>query len=265
MKTDPRYHRPAPPRSSDPYDGVLLIDKPAGPTSHDMVDRVRRIFGIRGVGHGGTLDPLATGLLVLLLGRATKLSNLFLGSDKTYEGTIRLGIATDSHDAAGKVTAERDASGISADQLATALGEFQGDLLQIPPMVSAIKLEGIPLYKRARKGEVVERAPRLIHIYRFALTRVALPDADFVLHCSKGTYVRQLCADIGDKLGCGAHLARLRRTHSGNLALDQAVTPDELATLGREELAKRLIPVARFAAGYSHRPDAGSADGRDTK
>ena len=242
-----RYQRPAPPRAADPFDGVLVLDKPAGPTSHDMVDRIRRQFGLRKVGHGGTLDPLATGVLVMLLGRATKMSAMFLGSDKIYEGTFRLGVATDSHDAAGTVTAERDCSGITRAQLEAEMAKFRGDQLQTPPMVSAIKLDGIPLYKRARKGQEVVREPRLIHIYDFTLTRFELPDADFVLQCTKGTYVRKIAADIGDALGCGAHLARLRRTRSGDLTLADAVTAAELATLTRDDLARRLIPLSRFA------------------
>lgn len=257
----PRFHRPAPPRSADPLDGILVVDKPSGPTSHDIVDRVRRLFGIRKVGHGGTLDPMATGVLVLLLGRATKLSNLFLGSDKTYEGTMRLGIATDSHDADGAVTAERDPSGVTRDQLEAEVAKYHGDLLQTPPMVSAIKMAGVPLYKHARRGETVERAPRLIHIYEFSLTKLDLPNVDFVLRCTKGTYVRKLVADIGDALGCGAHLARLRRTRSGDLSVTDAVTTPVLAEMSREELARRVLPMTRFsvhrAAGHGSGSTAG--------
>lgn len=248
-----RFQRPAPPRSSDPLDGVLVVDKPAGPTSHDVVDRVRRLFGIRKVGHGGTLDPQATGVLVLLLGRATKLSGQFLGSDKTYEGTFRLGVATDSHDADGAITAEHDCSGVTREQFEAAMATFLGDILQTPPMVSAIKFEGVPLYKRARKGQVVERQPRLIRVYEFTLTRFALPEADFVLRCTKGTYVRKIAADIGELLGCGAHLSRLRRTRSGNLAVEDAITTAELATLSRDELAQRLLPMARFGGAGEYR------------
>ncbi|MCE9614718.1 MAG: tRNA pseudouridine(55) synthase TruB [Lentisphaerae bacterium] len=250
-----RFQRPAPPRAADPLDGVLVVDKPAGPTSHDMVDRVRRLFGIRKVGHGGTLDPLATGVLVLLLGRATKLSSQFLGSDKTYEGTLRLGVATDSHDAAGAVISEKDCHGITRAQLEASMTTFLGDILQVPPMVSAIKFEGVPLYKRARKGQEVERQPRLIHIYEFTLTRFELPEADFVLRCTKGTYVRKIASDIGDQLGCGAHLSRLRRTRSGNLGIEDSITDDELARLSRDDLTRRLLPLARFAGAGEYKRD----------
>lgn len=254
MTPDTRFHRPAPPRSADPFDGVLLLDKPAGPTSHDMVDRVRRLFGLRKVGHGGTLDPQATGLLIMLLGRATKISDYFLGSDKTYEGTITLGVSTDSHDAAGAVTAEGDCRAVTREQLEARLAAMLGDSMQMPPMVSAIKHAGVPLYKHARNGVEIERQPRLIHLYEFSLTRFALPEADFVVRCTKGTYVRKLCADIGEALGCGAHLSRLRRTRSGNLTIDQAVTAEALASMSREELASRLLPMSRFAAGRGPGP-----------
>lgn len=261
MTPDARFHRPAPPRLADPFDGVLLLDKPSGPTSHDMVDRVRRFFGMRKVGHGGTLDPLATGLLIMLLGRATKLSDLFLGSDKTYEGTITLGVSTDSHDAAGAVTAEADCGGVTRERLEAQLAAMLGDSMQMPPMVSAIKHAGVPLYKLARKGEVVERQPRLIHLYSFTLTRFALPEADFVVRCTKGTYVRKLCADIGEALGCGAHLSRLRRTRSGNLDISQAVTVEALSVMTREALVARLLPMHQFTRDRSLGPAARSTGG----
>jgi tRNA pseudouridine55 synthase len=250
----PRHPRPASPRDPTPVDGVLVVDKPAGPTSHDIVDRVRRIFHIRKVGHGGTLDPMATGVLILLIGRATKLSNLFLGSDKTYEGTMRLGIATDSHDAAGNVTAERDCSGVSREALEGVMARFRGDQMQTPPMVSAIKVDGIPLYKRARRGQTVEREPRLIHVYEFSLGRFALPEADFQLRCTKGTYVRTICADVGDALGCGAHLSRLRRTRAGELTVAEAVPVAELTNWTRDDLVQRLLPLSRFSDGRVYRP-----------
>lgn len=258
-RPDLRYQRPGPPRRTDDADGVLVLDKPSGPTSHDMVDRVRRAFGTRRVGHGGTLDPMATGLLILLVGRATKLSDLFLGSDKSYEGTFRLGVSTDSHDAEGKVIAEADYHGVTRERLEAEMARHLGDSMQTPPMVSAIKIEGIPLYKRARKGEVVERPARLIHLYAFTLTRFEPPEADFVLQCTKGTYVRKLAADIGEALGCGAHLSRLRRTRSGSLTLENAVDSEALATLPREELIRRLIPMNRFTTGRGRGPSDLSA------
>jgi len=228
-------------------DGVLPVDKPSGPTSHDIVARVRRLFRIRKVGHGGTLDPQATGLLVLLLGRATKLSHRFLGSDKTYEGTLRLGIATDSHDAQGAVVKEADPTGVTAAQVEAEMDRRHGDLYQTPPMVSAVKVNGVPLYKRARKGQSVEREPRLIHIYEFRLLAFDPPRATFRIQCTKGTYVRTLCAEIGDALGCGAHLESLRRTACGELTIDDALPAADVFRMDAETLAKSVLPVRRFA------------------
>lgn len=231
----------------DPFDGILLVDKPAGPTSHDIVARVRRTFKIKKVGHGGTLDPQATGLLVLLLGRGTKLSNRFIGADKTYLGTIHLGIETNSQDADGEVVAEQDASHITREELEAAMQQFTGDIRQTPPMVSAVKVDGVPLYKRARKGQVVEREPKLVHIYEFGLLDVALPQAKFIVRCTKGTYVRTLCQDVGEALGCGAHLAALRRTQSGALSVDDALTMDTLLEMDNDTLMEHIIPAHKFA------------------
>lgn len=242
-----RFSQPAPPRPSDPFDGVLLVDKPSGPTSHDIVARIRKTFRFKKVGHGGTLDPQATGLLLILLGRGTKLSDLFISSDKTYEGTCTLGVATDTQDADGKVTEERDPGSVTADQIEAEMRKLTGDLMQTPPMVSAVKVDGVPLYKRARKGQTVKREPRLIHVYEFTLTRFELPEADFVLRCTKGTYVRTLCADIGEALGCGAHLSRLRRTVCGEMVIEDAKPVDELLRMERNDLARHIIPVRDFA------------------
>lgn len=228
-------------------DGLLLVDKPAGCTSHDVVARVRRNFGIKKVGHGGTLDPMATGLLVILVGRGTKLSDRVMGADKTYEGTLHLGVLTDSQDSDGQVVEERDASRVTADQLAVAMRRFTGDLMQTPPMLSAIKQAGVPLYKLARKGKTVEREPRLIHLYEFSLMAFRPPFVDFRLRCTKGTYVRTLAADLGEVLGCGAHLSALRRTASGRFRLDDAVTLQALCALTPDALAERLIPVSHPA------------------
>ena len=241
-----RYGAPAATQPTDPFSGVLLIDKPMGPTSHDIVNRIRRTFGIKKVGHGGTLDPMATGLLIMLLGKGTKLSDRFLGSDKTYEGTMRLGITTDSQDAQGEVIGEGDPSCIAEEQVRDEMDKRVGDSLQTPPMVSAIKVDGLPLYKHARKGRTVERKPRLIHIFQFKLLRFELPDVDFVMRCTKGTYVRTLCHDIGNDLGCGAHLTRLRRTRSGSLDITQALPMDEVMQMTREELVKHILPLGQF-------------------
>lgn len=239
--------RPAAPREFSPFDGVLLVNKTAGPTSHDVVDAIRRRFRFKKVGHGGTLDPQATGLLIILLGKGTKMSSYFLGSDKTYEGRVRFGISTDSHDADGRVTAEKDCSWLTREQVEAAMEKFKGDILQTPPMVSAVKVKGVPLYRSARKGKEVEREARVVHVYEFRLTGVELPSADFVMKCTKGTYVRTICSDLGDALGCGAHLSKLNRTRSGDLKLEDAVGFDELMEMSPDKLIERIIPIREFS------------------
>lgn len=228
--------------SLGPTDGLLLVDKPSGPTSHDVVARIRRQFRIPKVGHGGTLDPMATGLLVILLGKATKISDRVMGHDKTYEGVFRLGVETDSQDADGRILAEQDASAITAGQVADQLKSRLGDQMQTPPMVSAVKINGVPLYKLARKGETVERPPKLIHVYRFELLDFSPPDVRFAVECTKGTYVRTLAHDVGQALGVGAHLVQLRRTKIGRLDVaDAATLPDLLA---RPSLEGHILPLA---------------------
>lgn len=226
-------------------DGVLLVDKPSGPTSHDVVDRIRRHFRLDKVGHGGSLDPLATGLLVILIGRATRLSDRFMGCDKTYEGRMRFGIATDSHDAQGAATKEVDSSFVTKARLEEEMLKFKGDQLQTPPMVSAVKKDGVPLYKLARRGETVERKPKLIHVYEFTLLDFAPPVASFRLRCTKGTYVRTIVHDIGQGLGCGAHLEQLRRTECGGLRIEEAVTTPVLLEMSLRELGSKLTPLNR--------------------
>ena len=225
-----------------PHDGLLLVDKPSGPTSHDVVAQIRRRFRIAKVGHGGTLDPMATGLLVILLGKGTKISERVMGHDKTYEGTLRLGIETDSQDADGQVVAEKDAAAVTAAQVAEQMQARLGDQMQLPPMVSAIKIKGVPLYKLARKGETVERPPKLVHVYRFELLAFRPPDVRFVVECTKGTYVRTLAHDIGQALGVGAHLVQLRRTKIGRFDVAGAATLDAL--LARPTLEGRIMPLA---------------------
>ncbi len=252
---------------TDTCHGVLLVDKPKGPTSHDVVDRIRRHFGLRKVGHGGTLDPQATGLLVILVGRATRISNLIMGSDKVYEGEMTFGITTDSHDADGAVLEQRDPAGLTREAVLEGMRPFQGDRMQIPPMVSAVKKDGVPLYKLARKGREVERAARLIHVYEFRLLEWLPPRATFRLKCTKGTYVRSLCHELGQQLGCGAHLSALRRTRSGALSVDDAVSMPQLLDDALPQFAQRLIPMAEFPPlrngpnrvpdlSRSHRPHA---------
>ena len=225
-----------------PHDGLLLVDKPSGPTSHDVVAQIRRRFRIPKVGHGGTLDPMATGLLVILLGKGTKISDRVMGHDKTYEATLRLGIETDSQDADGRVVAEKDAAAITAEQVVEQMQARLGDQMQMPPMVSAIKIKVVPLYKLARKGETVERPPKLIHVYRFDLLDFSPPDARFVVACTKGTYVRTLAHDVGQSLGVGAHLVQLRRTKIGQLDVAHAHALDAL--LAAPSLDGKIIPLA---------------------
>ncbi|MFZ4695938.1 MAG: tRNA pseudouridine(55) synthase TruB [Verrucomicrobiia bacterium] len=221
--------------------GILLVDKPSGPTSHDIVDRVRRRFDLKRVGHCGTLDPMATGLLVLVIGKATKLSERLMGDDKEYEGTLRLGVATHSQDAQGAVLAEKPVPALSPAQVEEIFAGFRGDILQIPPMVSAKKIAGVPLYKLARKGKEVERKPRLIHIFRLDILRTELPEVDFRMLCTKGTYVRTLCHDIGEKLGCGGHLSRLRRSGSGKFRIEKAHAMDAIESWTRQHFEQTLV------------------------
>ena len=201
----------------DTLDGALLIDKPAGPTSHDIVDAIRANFRIKKVGHCGTLDPNATGLLLIVLGRATKLSEKLMSDDKVYEGRMKFGETTDSFDADGKITATQPVPPTTVEALNQLAEAFVGDILQTPPMVSAVKIKGVPLYKLARKGIEVERKPRLVHIYSYRFTDYAEPFGQFRVACTKGTYVRSLAQELGQKLGCGAHLKTLRRLVSGKI------------------------------------------------
>jgi tRNA pseudouridine55 synthase len=229
-------------------DGAILIDKPAGPTSHDVVDAIRRRFGIKKVGHCGTLDPNATGLLLIVLGRGTKLSEKLMGSDKVYEGAVKFGEATDSYDADGEITQTQPVPPMTLDQLNEAAATFIGDLMQTPPMVSAIKKDGVPLYKLARKGIEVERKPRLVHIYSFRFTDYREPLGQFKIACTKGTYVRSLAHELGQILACGAHLAALRRTASGKFDVAEALPLAEVLKLTPGELEKKVIPFLKLAS-----------------
>jgi len=221
--------------------GLLLVDKPAGLTSHDVVDRIRRAAGIRRVGHTGTLDPGATGLLVLCLGKATRLSEHLTGLDKTYEGVMRLGVITDSYDLDGAVLEERPVPGLTAQQIQTVCDGFTGEIEQIPPMVSAVKVGGERLYKKARKGEVVERKPRRVTVQEFKILAYDAPDARLRVQCTSGTYVRALCHDAGAALGCGAVLASLRRTFVGTHAVARAQPVD--AFTGSGAVQAHLLPM----------------------
>jgi len=224
-------------------DGVLLVDKAAGMTSHDVVALVRRQLQIKKVGHCGTLDPIATGLLILTLGRGTKIQDLLMSEDKEYVGTLSLGQTTDTQDRAGKVIEARPVPELTEESVRAAFEKFRGDFYQMPPMVSAIKHGGVPLYKLAREGKVVEREPRLVHVYRYTIDRVAAPEIDFTVLCSKGFYVRTYAHDIGETLGCGAHLKELRRTRSGRFDLARAVTVDEIKTADPVTIREKILTL----------------------
>jgi len=209
--------------------GLLLVDKPAGMTSHDVVDRIRKAAGMRKIGHTGTLDPSATGLLVLCLGKATRLSEHLTGLDKVYEGTMRFGLVTASHDLDGEVLETHTVPELSLADIQKHCDAFTGEIEQIPPMVSAVKVGGQRLYKLARKGETVERASRSITIHAFDVLEYTAPDALVRVSCVSGTYVRTLCHDIGQRVGCGAALASLRRIQVGRYNIDAALPLDALA------------------------------------
>jgi tRNA pseudouridine55 synthase len=229
-------------------DGVLLLDKPSGITSNAALQQARRLLGAAKAGHGGTLDPLASGLLAILFGEATKFARFALESDKTYLAAVRLGIATATGDAEGEVLARRpvhaDAAGVAA-----ALERFRGEIEQVPPMHSALKREGRPLYALARAGRTVERAPRRVRIRELALLERAGDVLHLRVRCSKGTYIRQLAADLGEALGCGAHLVALRRIEAGGFTVEEAIGLEGLAALELAARQARLLPTARLLEG----------------
>lgn len=229
-------------------DGALLVDKPSGPTSHDVVDAIRRKFALKKVGHCGTLDPAATGLLIIVLGRGTKLSERLMSDDKVYEGEVKFGESTDSYDADGELVSSLPVPLLTLEQLNEACSEFIGDLMQRPPMVSAVKIKGVPLYKMARKGVEVEREARLVHVYNFRFTRYDEPVGAFRVACTKGTYVRSLAHELGEKVGCGAHLSSLRRVTSGKFDVDQATPLAKVLSLSPKELEKLVIPFLKLSA-----------------
>lgn len=222
-----------------PLEGILNIDKPGGMTSHDVVNRIRRLAGIRRVGHAGTLDPLATGVLLLGVGRATRLIEYLVGQPKTYEATLRLGQTTDTYDAEGTVSDERPFNHIAASQFQQALKQFRGPIQQRPPMYSAIKRQGQPLYKLARQGIDVDVPPRPVTIYALEMLAWDAPLVRLRATVSSGTYIRSLAHDLGQALGCGAHLVQLRRESVGSLGLDTAVP---LADLDESNWQTALLP-----------------------
>lgn len=214
-------------------DGVVNVYKPMGPTSHDIVDRMRRLFGQKRVGHAGTLDPMATGVLVVCLGKATRIVEYLTDSVKEYHATMVLGVRTDSQDATGVVISESDASQITPEAFSSILARFRGSIEQVPPMISALKHEGKPLYKHAREGRTIERPARQVTVHSIHTTGFRPGDraeVDLVVVCSSGTYIRTLCADIGEALGCGGMMSRLERTRVGGFDVSKSATLDDLAT-----------------------------------
>jgi tRNA pseudouridine55 synthase len=226
-------------------EGVLLVDKPGEHTSHDVIARLRGKLRMKKIGHAGTLDPMATGLLIVLVGKATRVSQFIISLDKEYEGTIELGKTTDSQDAEGQTMETRPVPALTEAEVRSAMQGFLGDQYQTPPMFSAIKIGGVPLYKKARRGEEVEREPRFIRVMSWDLLRFASPHIDFRLRCTKGTYVRTLANDLGAKLGCGAHLCALRRTATDRFSVSQALTMEQIEALSLPEIERILIPVSQ--------------------
>ncbi len=227
--------------------GVLLVDKPQGLTSHDVVDRVRRLYRTRRVGHAGTLDPMATGLLIVLVGKATKASDQLMAQDKEYLGEATLGVATDTQDAEGEALETNPVPALAEAEVRAALAAMRGEQLQVPPMHSAKKVGGKKLYELARKGVEVAREPRAIRVDEFELLSWQSPKIGFRVRCTKGTYVRTLAHDLGRRLGPGAHLSMLRRTRSGALEVAQARTLLQLGAMDDAQLAAALVPVDAVA------------------
>ena len=227
--------------------GVLVIDKPDGMTSHDIVNKVRRLYSTRRVGHTGTLDPMATGVLTILIGRAAKAAEYLACDRKTYRAILRLGLTTDTEDTTGEVLTQSDSIPNEAAVMAI-LPRFCGEIMQVPPMYSALKVGGQKLYDMARRGEVIERQARPITIHRLEAERLTDTDYALTVTCSAGTYIRTLCADIGAALGCGGAMAALRRTEAGGFTLDEAHLPAEIEEMSEEARAALLLPVESLFA-----------------
>ena len=232
-------------------DGAIVIDKAEDWTSHDVVGKSRRILGTKKIGHLGTLDPIATGVLPLVIGRATRLAQFYTQSDKVYEAVIRFGFATDTYDRAGQATTLQTEPEIDAAELERRLEQFRGELMQTPPPVSAKKVDGVRAYKLARQQVAFELKPAPVHVYELTLLAVEGARARVLAHCSGGTYLRSIAHELGQAMGCGAHLEALRRTASGDFTLEQAKTIAELETLaGEGRAAEALIPAAKLLPAF---------------
>ena len=224
--------------------GIVVVDKPGGISSAGVVARIKDMVGARKVGHAGTLDPDATGVLICCLNQATRLSRFFLNGDKVYEAEMTLGTVTDTQDASGAVVAQRPLGDLSEQRIRAAADSFVGTIDQVPPVYSALKHRGTPLYKLARRGAAVEKPARSVQIHRLAISAITLPTVRFSVSCSSGTYIRTLCADMGRQLGCGAHLKALRRTASGGFSIDDAIGLDQLALRAEKGcLAETLVSM----------------------
>lgn len=224
-------------------EGILIVNKPHGITSHDVVKEIRKIFHTKKVGHTGTLDPEATGVLPICIGKATKFAQFLLASDKEYKATMTLGIETDTQDLTGKVISRKKVTDMDTERIKKTFSTFRGEIEQIPPMVSAVRHKGKKLYELARQGKQVERTPRKVRILDIEILDFKLPRITFRIVCSKGTYVRTLTSDIGEKLGCGAHQAQLTRLRSGPFKLSDAVTIDELKKTPNPQAS--IIPIEK--------------------
>lgn len=253
-------------------DGVINVDKPSGPTSHDIVDRIRRIVGQKRVGHAGTLDPLASGVLIVCLGKATRIVEYLMSSWKEYFVGLVLGVETDTGDAAGQVVAERDASAVTRENFEKIATAFVGELDQVPPLYSAVKHEGKRLYQLAREGKVVQPSPRKVTIYSIevisfdgdqkAQEKPQTRQAEIIVRCSSGTYIRSLCMDIGRSLGCGAHVSALRRTCVGKFKVENGVTLEQMEAAARQDRLEnyvmsldRALELAEMPSVYLRRDD----------
>ena len=224
-------------------DGILIVDKPKGMTSHDVVDVVRRIFGTKRVGHAGTLDPMATGVLIVMIGKGTKHSQALSADEKEYSATLTLGGRSSTGDAWGKIEPAGKVCNFSDEEIISVFKRFEGESAQVPPAYSAKKIKGVKMYHLARRGEKIEPKAHKIYIKAISISGIHLPEVSFNLTCSKGTYVRQICVDIGEILGCGGYLSRLERTRSGHFAISQADSLDSLKLMSMERLAERLLPL----------------------
>jgi tRNA pseudouridine55 synthase len=232
-------------KSDESINGILLVDKGPDMTSHDVVAVARRCLNTKKIGHCGTLDPMATGMLILVVGTATKIQDLLMAEDKEYVGSMTLGVTTNSQDREGEVLEEKPVPELTETELRAAFDQFRGDFYQTPPMVSAIKINGVPLYKLARKGQEVEREPRFVRVFDYEIQKFESPQVDFRVVCSKGFYVRTYAHDIGHAIGCGAHLSGLRRTRSGHFRLwpGKCVTFETLKSGDRKTALESMLSL----------------------